>query len=327
MTNLVTRIARSAATFSTAALILSLAATPALAQEETEKRLPELAGHNFIISAQVPDPFITSFFRNATGGGIAFDLQSVVTDTNGDTLIDVSGDVAFLNLGFEYQGALAEWVAIRLGFEGAARVGTSLESILGNGVTAVYGYFLGGTFRLVETEKIFLSATADFVGNTITDVGILQLVQDAIDQDTIVPDSVEVVETGTDKAAIAGARFAWAASPLIGVRLNAGIGIADLFRSDESTKFSFIGQAAVGFNFANTTNVPIGLLVFFKAANFNPGASDILDASTTAGFEVDYTGYEDFGLGLALAWQRADLTQNRPAINTFGATINLRYYF
>lgn len=326
MTNLVTRIARSAATFSTAALILSLAATPALAQEETGKRLPELAGHNFIISAEVPDPFITSFFRNATGGGIGFDVQNVLLDTTGDTILNASGDIGFLNLGFEYQGALAQWFALRIGFEGAARVGTSLESILGNGVSAVYGYFLGGSFRLLEAERIYLSATVDFTGNSIVDVGILQLVQDAIDQDTISPDS-EPVNTGTDKATVAGARFAWAASRLIGVRLNGAIGIADLFRSSDDTKFTFAGQAAVGFNFANTTGVPIGLLAFFKLSNFNPGASDLLDSSSTAGIEVDYTGHEDFGLGLALSWVGATLTQDRPNINTFGATINLRYYF
>jgi len=326
MSHLVRRIAQCATTLSAVAVFLSVFAPTAMAQEEKDKALPVIGDHYFIISGEVPDPFITSFFRNATGGGIGFDIQSLVTDTSGDTILDVSGNIGFLSLGFEYQGALADWVAIRVGFEGAARVGTSLESILGNGVSAVYGYFLGGTFRLVETEKIFLSATADLTGNSITDVGILQIVQDAIDQGEI-PDSAEAVETGTDKAALGGLRFAWAASRLIGVRVNAGVGVADLFRSSKETKFSFATGAAVGFNFANTTGVPIGLLVFFKGANFNPGASDIVDATSSAGVEVVYSGHRDFGLGLALAWERADLTQGRPAINTFGATINLRYYF
>lgn len=217
-------------------------------------------------------------------------------------------------------------MAIRLGFEGSARVGTSLESILGNGVSAVYGYFLGASFRLYETNKVFLSATADLTGNSITDVGILQLVQDAIDEGEI-PDSASAVESGTDKAGVGGFRFAWAASRLIGVRANAALGISDLFQSGEDTRFSFITGAAVGFNFANTSNVPIGLLAFFKAANFSAGASNLVDATTTAGIEVDYTGHEDFGLGLTLGWERADLTMDRPAVKTFSAKINLRYYF
>ena len=320
------RIRRLASVLAPALVLLSLVATPALGQEKTGKRLPVLGGHNFLISEQVPDPFITSFFRNATGGGIAFNIESLVIDTSGDTIIDVSGDIAFLNLGFEYQGALADWVAIRVGFEGAARVGTSLESILGNGVSAVYGYFIGGTFRLVEKEKFILSATADLTGNSITDVGILQLVQDAIDEDSI-PTDAEVVATGTDKAAVGGFRFAWAASRLVGVRANAAIGIADLFQSSESTKFSFITGAAVGFNFANTTKVPIGLLAFFNASNFSAGASNIVDKTFSTGLEIDYTGYEDFGLGLALAWEKAELTMGRPSIKTFSGKINLRYYF
>jgi len=327
MSNLVRRIAQCATTLSAVAVFLSVFAPTAIAQEQKDKALPVIGDHHFIMSSEVPDPFITSFFRNATGGGIGFNIENLLTDASGDTILDVSGDIGFLSLGFEYQGKLASWVAIRVGFEGSARVGTSLESLLGNGVSAVYGYFLGGTFRLVETEKIFLSAVADLTGNSITDVGILNLVQQAIDQDTILPDSANAVNTGTDKAGLGGFRFAWAASRLIGVRLNAGFGIADLFQSNKDTKFSFAGGGAVGFNFANTTSVPIGLLVFFKTANFNPGASDVVDATSSTGLEVLYSGHRDFGLGLALAWERADLTQGRPSIKTFKGTINLRYYF
>ena len=334
MTDRVRRIARHAVTSCIAIFALSLVATPGVAQEENrtgvaqekQKSLPVLGGHHFLISAEVPDPFITSYIRNATGGGIAFNVQNLLTDSSGDTILNAEGNIAFLQLGFEYQGALADWVALRVGFEGAARVGTSLESLLGNGVSAVYGYFLGGSFRLAQTEKIALTATADFTGNSITDVGILALVQEAIDTGEL-PDSTEVVETGTDKAAVGGARFAWAASRLIGVRLDGSIGIADLFRSSEDTKFSFLAGGAVGFNFHDTSNVPLGLLAFFKAANFSPGASNIADAIYTGGVEVDYTGYDDLGLGLTFAWSRIPVANSDVTINTFNAAINLRFFF
>lgn len=319
------RAARGATVVAFAALLSSLLASSALAQQ-TGKRLPELGGHNFLVSAEVQDPFITTFFRNSTGGGIAFDIQSLVLGESGDTILNVSGDLGFLNLGFEFQGALADWVALRVGFEGSARVGTSLESLLGNGVSAVYGYFLGASFRLWETQKIFLSATADLTGNTIYDVGLLRLVQDAIDVGDI-PDSSSVVESGTDKAVVGGARFAWAASRLVGVRANGAVGIADLFREDQESKFSFFGEAAVDLNFHNTSSVPLGLLGFFRIANFNPGASDVLEKSVSGGIEVDYTGHEDFGLGLTLRWSNFETVTTRQNINTFGADINLRYFF
>lgn len=324
MSCFVARIARAVPVFGIAAVFLALLAAPALAQQ-TGKRLPELGGHNFLISAEVPDPFITTFFRNATGGGIAFDVESVVLDSDGDTLINASGDLAFLNLGFEFQGALADWVALRVGFQGSARVGTSLEALLGNGVSAVYGYFLGASFRLWETQKIFLSATADLTGNTIYDVGILKLVQDAIDEGDI-PDSSGVLDKGTDKAAAGGLRFAWAATRLVGVRANGAIGIADLFKEGDS-KFSFFADAGVDLNFHNTSNVPLGLLAFFKVANFNPGTSDILDKLATVGVEVDYTGHEDLGLGLTLKWTNFEGANTAQSISTFGLLLNLRYYF
>jgi hypothetical protein len=319
-------IKRSASAVPPALVLLSLLATPALAQEARDKSLPVLGGHNFLISAEVADPFITSFIRNNVGAGVAFDVNNVLTDTAGDTVLNQQGNIAFLNLGFEYQGALADWVAIRLGFEGAARVGTSAASLLGNGVSAVYGYFLGGTFRLFETEKVILSATADFTGNKIYDVGILRIVQDAIDQGDI-PDSSEVVESGTDKTGLGGLRFAWAASRLIGVRLTGSIGVADLFQQSQETKFSFFTGAAVGFNFHNTSNVPIGLLAFFNGSNFSPGASNVADEVYTGGLEIDYTGYEDLGLGLTLAWSRIPLANSEQEISTFSAVVNLRFFF
>jgi len=317
---------RCAATFGAAAVFLWLLVPPAFAQEEKQKTLPILGGHNFIISAQVPDPFITTFIRNATGGGLALDVETLLTGPDGDTLLTDEGDIAFLDLGFEFQLAATDWLALRLAFEGAARVGTSLQSLLGNGVSAVYGYRLGGMFRLVEAEKVIISATADLTGNKIYDIGILRLVQDVIDEGGI-PDSSAVIESGTDKAAVGGLRFGWAVSRLIGVRLNGGVGASALFRSDEETKFSFFSGAAVGFNFANTSNVPVGLLGFFKFANFNIGASEVVDEIMTAGLEIDYTGHEDFSMGLALAWSRIPIASSDQTINTVGAKINLRYFF
>lgn len=316
---------RCAGTFGAVAVLFSLLAPPAFAQEK-QKRLPVLGGHNFIISARVPDPFITTFIRNATGGGLALGVETVLTDAAGDTVLSEKGDIAFLNLGFEFQLAATDWLALRLAFEGAARIGTSLQSLLGNGVSAVYGYTLGGTFRLVEAKKVVLSATADLTGNTIYDIGILRLVQDVIDEAAI-PDSSGVIDSGTDKSAVGGLRFGWAASRLIGVRLNGAIGVADLFKSAEETKFSFVAGAAVGFNFANTSNVPIGLLGFFRFTNFTPGASNVADEIVTTGLEIDYTGQDDFSMGLELTGSRIPIASSEQTITTAGAAINLRYFF
>ena len=142
-----------------------------------------------------------------------------------------------------------------------------------------------------------------------------------------IPDSSTAVGSGTDKAGVGGVRFAWAASRLIGVRATAGIGIADLFQGDEETKTSFYGAAAVGFNFANTTSVPIGLLGFYKWANFSTGASNIADGFSTFGLEVDYTGHKDFAMGLELSWIRIPQVDSDNEFSAVSAKINLRYFF
>ena len=301
----------------------SLYAAPAAAQDEREKRLPVLGDRAFIVSAEVQDPSVTSFLRSATGGGLAFDIATPVLDADSNIVV-YEGNLAFLELGLEAQAAVTDWLAVRLAFDGGARVGTSFEALSGSGVSAVYGYLVGAMVRLLETRKVLLSATADFTGNRIHDVSYLKVLRQALREGVI---TLDPVESGTDRALAGGLRFGWAASRLIGVRLSGAVGVADPFREELDSKVGYYAGAGVGFNLANTSSVPIGFLGFFKIANFNPGSSDIVGASFRTGLEIDYTGKSDFSTGVTLAYNRLETALTGQPIDTFDAVINLRYYF
>ncbi len=296
------------------------------AAQQEEKKLPILAGHQFLSSGFVPDPFVTTFIRNAVGGGVALNIESVLRDTAGNVIAATEGDIAFMNVGFQYQLALANWVAVRLQLAGAARVGTSTEALLSNGVSAVYGYALGGTFRLFESNRTYLSATADLTGNKIYDIGILQAIQDAIDSG-IEPDSIQAVESGTDKSAVGGLQFAWAASRLVGVRLLGSIGIGEPFRDLDESETSVNGGAAIDFNLFNTSSVPLGFLLGWTYSSFSEAASNVAEGINKWGLEVDWTGARDFSLGLQLSYNRVPLRDSDETINSWEGLINLRYYF
>ena len=79
--------------------LLALCASYLPAQEPGR----ELNGFEFIPSRIVADPFAITYFGTITGGGMAFDLKTPFVDLDGDTIGTLTGDVAFMALGFEYQ--------------------------------------------------------------------------------------------------------------------------------------------------------------------------------------------------------------------------------
>jgi len=112
-------------------LVVFLAGSAAWAQNPGRV----LNGHRFIPSEQIATPFVTSYIKTATGGGAAFDLKTPFIDVNGDTLGTLEGNVAFMNLAFQYQQKVTDWLALRGGFTGSARVGIDEQSMLAQGTS------------------------------------------------------------------------------------------------------------------------------------------------------------------------------------------------
>jgi len=102
----------------------------------------ELNGYEFIPSRIVADPFAVTYFGTSTGGGLAFALETPFVDVDGDTLGTLTGDVAFLALGFEYQQRIGQWLGVRFAFTGNGRIGTDEQSMLAQGVTGTFGWEL-----------------------------------------------------------------------------------------------------------------------------------------------------------------------------------------
>jgi hypothetical protein len=67
-----------------------------------------------------PDPFITTYLRSNTGFGLLLDARLPVL-TEADTIAVLEGDIAFALLAFEYQQAIVDFLAVRIGFTGGAR--------------------------------------------------------------------------------------------------------------------------------------------------------------------------------------------------------------
>ncbi len=71
---------------------------------------------------------MTSYLRTAAGLGIALGLEVPVENLDGGLIGTLEGDLAFLTLEFEYQQAVARWLALRAGVSGAAPGGSCLPA-------------------------------------------------------------------------------------------------------------------------------------------------------------------------------------------------------
>ncbi len=99
----------------TVSFILS---TTLFAQDNKQKldinkiTLPVLNNHKFIVNQNVRSPFIKTYFSNSLGFGKALDLKVPILQIDGEYVFALRGTLYFINLNFEYQYAVNNWLAV-----------------------------------------------------------------------------------------------------------------------------------------------------------------------------------------------------------------------
>ena len=281
-----------------------------------------LNGFEFIPSRIVPDPFAITYFGTITGGGMAFDLKTPFIDLDGDTIGTLSGDVAFLALGFEYQQRFGKWLAVRFAFSGNGRIGTDEQSMLAQGVTGTFGWDLGATAKIYQSRKLIISGALGFARSNIVGVDpygfARSIIEDGLDTDN------SLVESGNAISGILGARLGWAPASWIGVTAVLEGGRGDVTESDSETVFG--GGGTVGVDLKNLNVIPIGLLLSFDSDAFSQGGADLARRSNGFGFGAFWTGWEDFIIGFETTMRVLDRRDAEDDFEAFVATFNLRYW-
>jgi hypothetical protein len=297
-------------------LVLSAANLPA--QEPGRM----LNGFEFIPSRIIADPFAITYFGTITGGGLAFGLETPFIDLNGDTLGTLTGDVAFMALGFEYQQRFGRWLAVRAAFTGNARIGTDEQSMLAQGVTGTFGWNLGATARIFQSEKVIISGAADFARSDIVGIDPFGFAQSIVDGG--LTEDNELVASTNAISGIVGARLGWAPARWIGITAVLEGGRGDVTESGSETVIG--GGGTLGVDLKNLNVIPIGLLLSFDSDAFTQGGADLATRSTGYGFGVFWTGWEDFIIGFETTMRVLERRDADDNFEAFVATFNLRYW-
>jgi hypothetical protein len=301
------------------------------------RKLPILDGHRFIPNSTVPDPFITTFLRSNTGFGFLLDANIPVL-TEADTVAVLQGDIAFAVLGFEYQQAIVDFLALRIGFGGAIRTGTNGETLIAEGLNASYSFGVGVTGRVFHTEDFYLSAVLDYESNKIIAVDPFGFAQRVAEEcgglpeedvaECILDTDETLLQSGRASALTGGARAAWSPIEWFGLRGRVELGAGDVsdVESDFGTFILNLGLLA-DFDLLEVTPVPLGFMLGFDGQIFGGRGSDLAESATRFNAGIFYTGRKEFSVGVEGIFGRVALAKSDENVDSITINLRLRYFF
>lgn len=288
-------------------VVAALGGAPLSAQQECHQCLN---GFRFLPSTVLGNPFANTYFQAATGGGMALDLNIPVRRLDGTVVDTIGGDIGFLLLDFEYQQAIARWLALRISATAAARVGTSTEAIVASGASAAFGGALGATVPVWHNQNVLVSAVADVRSSSQYVVDPFGFVKAVVDSGYDENAKQVLLRDEPGNQWSAGVRAAWGIKPWVGLNAVLESGTVDV-PNEGNESLTEMGLQA-GFDFGVLYEVPVGLSLGFRE-KAGPGRSDISGSYRIVELGLFYTGNRSFYIGGDMFWSRIKVPEFRVA--------------
>jgi hypothetical protein len=267
-----------------------------------------LNGFRFLPSSVVGSPFASTYFDNATGGGLAVDLEVPVRDLEGQVVDSLSGDIGFFLLDFEYQRAIASWLALRGGVSAVARVGTSTEAIVASGLSAVYSGSLGATVPVWRSRPFLISLVADLRRTTQYLVDPFRFAQQLVDSGYSASAKQLLLSDELSNHWSAGLRAAWAPQSWVGLNVVIESGRIDDPESGDEPLTQVGAQLA--FDVARIWDVPLGMAIGYRENTGAGRRGELSGSYRVMELGVFYTGHREFQIGADVFWSRVAVERN-----------------
>jgi hypothetical protein len=314
----------SVRSWTTLVLAVTVCLTESVAADGSERRV--LGEHQFQPVRRIPDPFVTTHVRTATGAGVATGFEAPFLDTGGDTLGTLVGDLAFFSLEFEYQQNLLGWGALRLSLSGSGRVGIDEQSVLADGLTSVYGGEFQAKGIVLQRESSQVAILGTVSRKNVYGLDFFGFAQSVVDSGGLTKDNSLVKDADIHRfsAAVAAAH---AVTAWLGASGFVEVGSAKAVSDVDENETVFRGGVAGDFDLLPLKAVPLGLALAYDYDSFPEGGADVAKGIHSGTFAVNYTGRRDFHLGIETTVSTLKQTDVE---STFAATnflLNLRYYF
>ncbi len=124
-----------------------------------------------------------------------------------------------------------------------------------------------------------------------------------------------------------GLRFAWGASPFLGLTLQGDVGYGESVERTADDQFYVDLGGALDFDFSAIGRVPIGVVLGSKIDSFPESGSDVAHDVTTGLVRVAYNGRPEFVVAVDLTLEQYNSKALDQNVRFGSLGINLRYYF
>ncbi|MBN4077320.1 hypothetical protein JYT19_00245 [Sulfobacillus acidophilus] len=288
-----------------------------------------LNGHMFLLSEEMPSPFITSNLSTRLGAGtsrIEFDQGLIKKLGLGKGIITVlTGEN-----GYRFEIKAADWLGITSYLNSNAGLGFGAEAFLEFGAKANFNFELGAKFKLFRNEKYYLTVATDFVAesqaNFTPNNGFSILLQEQTISKEIF---FRMVALSSQMGSRLGLLGAMGVNEIFGVWANLSYKHLLLNRQNLG---DFAGLVVIGsgqsIDLNKSINFPLALLF---TEQIDILISDVEHDFATLFFTggIYYAGREDFSLGLNLSFKALPLGEKNAStyVKSIGANITARYYF
>ncbi len=287
------------------------------------RRLPRLGDHRFVLSTTLSDPFIATYARSMTGLGVAY--GDIPIDTTGlGTATSAAGKSAFLVLGFEYQQAFGNRLAIWGNFAGGGRVGSSDQSALVEGVSVSTEFQVGVLVQTWRSRRVLVSGSFDIGRSVILEVTPAEFARSLIRNMGAVDQArKDLFDSRDPLTSRMGARIAVAPATWVGLSAMGEAGVVGL--SNESREFSWATGVSASFDLLPSTGVPVGFATTYKndqLSTFGEGSR----RTSTVEVAIAFTGRDEFDIGLEGVWTEVP-GLDQAKFDVLMARTRIRYFF
>jgi len=296
-------------------------------ESKSSGTIPVLNSHKFVLNPFVKSPFIITTIRNTLGFGEAIGLNVPIIEIGGEHLIGLRGSLLFVNLEFEYQYGVNDWLGMFAKFGVTSRLGDNAQTILAQGMNANTELELGWLVKLYKSEKVMLSTTLNLWNNNGTILNFFDFVKGVIDSGGITPENKMVVSRNFILGGL-GFRLAWAPSKLFGISLLSEFAYGESVDRRNSNDFYYTIAASTDFDLLNVSDIPIGFALGFKINSFVSGSDTTIEGLVPQFFlRTSYTGTDDFLISLDLSYMNINLKNKSQSLNSTMMKINMEYFF
>jgi len=285
-----------------------------------------LAGHEFIPSSFIRDPFVRTFFRTGLGFGSTPNPVSPLVTVNGKPLVGLRGRLLFALLDVEYQYALRAWLAVRGRVNAIGRMADETSTLIAQGITLISAFELGWLLKVAESERFLASGSLGFKNFSTTDVNLQRFIDGIIEAGEILPGNRILLSTPILRGT-AGIQGAYVLSHLTGVSFMGNLDYGESRDAGEPDGWYYSVSVAFDFNLHSRNGVPVGFVVGGRTASGpEVQGADNRTAQTIFG-RIAYTGSEAFALGLDLGYEFIPIRSMPEKEEFLSAVLDIRLFF